>query len=123
MAAFYTLALALAPKFVQHLVHRYETPIAKAQPVRAHRRHDLSCHWERAEDGSLVAHWVHDGAGSSDETSEGRSCNLLQEIPRALIDDAYHFERRGSVQALIAISRIARMNQSKYAAQIRHPRE
>jgi hypothetical protein len=43
VAAFYTLALALAPSLVQHLVYRHENPTAKAQPMRAHRRHGLWC--------------------------------------------------------------------------------
>ncbi|MDB5392999.1 MAG: hypothetical protein JWM91_505 [Rhodospirillales bacterium] len=118
MAAFYTLALALAPKFVQHLVHRNDGPLAQVpsrrmsdtQPEHAPRHRALSCRWERADNGSLVARWVHDEGEPSQGSPEACPSPLLREIPRTLIDDAYHFERHGSVLALIAVSRMARMN-------------
>ena len=119
MGAFHTLALALAPRFVLHVILRREASrtdipalrMAGPMPVHAPRHHALSCHWERAVDGSLVAHWV---TGDEDAPSpDGRACALLREVPRGLIDAARNFERRGSVPALIAMSRMARMNQSR----------
>lgn len=123
MAAFHTLALALVPTFIQRRVRHNENRvaetaalrIAEARPAHAPRHRALSCHWERAEDGSLVAHWVSDGEDPSHGSPQGRSCSLLRDIPRNLIDAAYHFERHGSVFALIAMSRMARINQSKHA--------
>jgi hypothetical protein len=106
MGAIYTLVLALAPRFV----FRGEAPrpalrIATPVPAHAPRHHALSCHWERAADGSLVAHWV---TGDDDP-----SCALLREVPRGLIDAARNFERRGSVPALIAMSRMARISHAR----------
>jgi hypothetical protein len=119
MAAFYTLALALTPKFVQHLVHRNDSPLARVPsrrmtdttgPAHALRHRALSCHWERTDDGSLVARWVHDEGEPSDGSLPASPSSLLRDIPPALVDDAYHFERQGSVLALMAVSRMARMN-------------
>jgi hypothetical protein len=122
MGAFHTLALALAPRFIQHVILRREASrtdipalrMARPLPAHAPRYHALSCHWERAVDGSLVAHWVTGGEDpSSREAPDGRACALLREVPRGLIDAARNFERRGFVPALIAMSRMARMNQAR----------
>ena len=120
MGALYTLALALEPKIIHHLIRHHEGARANApelrvadmRTARARRHHALVCHWERAADGSLVAHWVVRGEGDpSREPPDANGGNLLREIPRDLIDAAIHCERRGSVLALIAISRIARLSQ------------
>jgi hypothetical protein len=133
MGAFYTLALAIVPKFVQHLVHHDEGRLADTPALRvtetrpaahAHRHRALSCHWERAEDGSLVAHWVPDEEEPSRHARPGCIRSLLQEIPRELIDTAFDFERHGSTHALIAVSRMARMNQSRHVRSFtRNPKE
>jgi len=120
MGAFYTFALALAPRFVQHVILRNEArgpdvpTLRAAGPLPAPRHRALSCHWDRTVDGSLIAHWVTgDEDASSCETPDRRACALLREVPRGLIDAARNFERRGSVSALIAMSRMARINQSR----------
>jgi hypothetical protein len=117
MAAFYTLALALAPRFVQHLVHHNGArPVqaspraAAAQSTPTPRHRTLSCHWERGGDGSLVAHWLPDGKVPARGSLQACPFGMLRDVPRALIDDAYHFERHGSVLSLIAMSRMARMS-------------
>ena len=125
MAAFHTLALALAPRFVQHLIHRNDgrpVQVPSSRPIEARSAHaprhrTLSCHWEHAGDGSLVAHWVHDDGEPPHGSSQAHPSGLLREIPPALIDEAYHFERHGSVLALIAMSRMARMSRSGH---VRH---
>ncbi len=124
MAALHTVALAFTPKFAHFLARRKDGhPVAQptlrivaAASGHAPRHRVLSCHWERADDGSLVAHWVRD----TDDQSHARACGLLREIPSALIDDAYRFEHHGSVRALIAMSRLARMNHSKRARRFRN---
>jgi len=119
MGALYTLVLAVAPKFVQHAILRGEarrTDVPALRTVRPlpARHHALSCHWERAADGSLVAHWVTgDEDPSSSETPDGRTCALLREVPRGLINAARNFERRGSVPALIAMSRMVRISHAR----------
>jgi hypothetical protein len=121
MAAIYTLALALAPRLVQHLIHHNDSHPVQASPRPSEgqsslesRHRALSCHWEHADDGSLVAHWVHDEDEPSQGSPDACAPSLLREIPRALIDDAYHFERHGSVLALIAMSRMARTSHAKH---------
>ena len=122
MGALHTLALALAPRFVQHVILRNaargtDVPalrVSRPLPAHAARHHALSCHWERAVDGSLVAHWVTgDEDASSSETPDGRACALLREVPRGLINAARNFERRGSVPALIAMSRMVRISHAR----------
>lgn len=121
MVAFFSLAWAIAPKFVHLLLHHDEGRVAKApslriveaEPAPLPRRHALSCHWERARDGSLVAHWVRDDETPSHRFHPASKGCLLDDIPAELIADAYNSERHGSVLALIALSRMARLNQSR----------
>lgn len=122
MGAFYTLALALAPRLAHYLVrngddrrHGETRPIPAAEIAgpRQSRHIALACHWERADDGSLVAHWMKDDGEAADEPPRIRDGSLFHGLPPKLVDAAYDFDRQGSVQALIAISRMARMHQSE----------
>lgn len=120
MAAFFHLAWALAPGFVHRLVHhndnRARGPSLRAVAAktdRARPRRRLHCHWERAKDGSLVAHWVREDEASGRDSRPASTGGLLVDVPADLIDDAYRCERYGSVLARIAVGRMARLNQSR----------
>ncbi len=115
MTAFLHLAWALAPRFVHYLARDHETrrsdsPARVEAGKRPHRHLRLARRWERADDGALVAHWVPGGADTVSPSTGRCDRMLMGNIPDALIDDAYHDERRGSVLALIAVSRLARLN-------------